>query len=73
MDLLTAGKGMVFLHHAIAGWPLWPEYGEVIGDAFFICPPNAAANRCSIRATGTMCPIPCSWSTHDTPRYRGPR
>ena len=27
MDLLSEGKGMVFLHHAIAGWPLWPEYG----------------------------------------------
>ena len=35
MDLLSEGKGMVFLHHAIAGWPLWPEYGEVIGGRFF--------------------------------------
>ena len=35
MDLLASGKGMVFLHHAIAGWPLWPEYGEVIGGRFF--------------------------------------
>ena len=34
-DLLSAGKGMVFLHHAIAGWPLWPEYGEIIGGRFF--------------------------------------
>jgi len=38
MDLLSAGKGMVFLHHAIAGWPLWPEYGEVIGGRFFYRP-----------------------------------
>ena len=38
MELLTAGKGMVFLHHAIAGWPLWPEYGEVIGGRFFYRP-----------------------------------
>ena len=35
MDLLSEGKGMVFLHHAIAGWPLWPEYGEVMGGRFF--------------------------------------
>ncbi len=35
MDLIEMGKGMVFLHHAIAGWPLWPEYGEVIGGRFF--------------------------------------
>ena len=38
MDLLAAGKGMVFLHHAIAGWPLWPDYGEVIGGRFFYLP-----------------------------------
>ena len=36
--LLESGKGMVFLHHAIAGWPLWPEYGEVIGGRFFYRP-----------------------------------
>ena len=36
---------MVFLHHAIAGWPLsahspraWPEYGEIIGGRFFYAP-----------------------------------
>ena len=38
MELLASGKGMVFLHHAIAGWPLWPEYGEVIGGRFFYLP-----------------------------------
>ena len=38
MDLLATGKGMVFLHHAIAGWPLWPEYGEVMGGRFFYLP-----------------------------------
>ena len=38
MDLLASGKGMVFLHHAIAGWPLWPEYGEIIGGRFFYLP-----------------------------------
>jgi type 1 glutamine amidotransferase len=38
MALLEAGKGMVFLHHAIAGWPLWPEFGEVVGGRFFYLP-----------------------------------
>lgn len=33
-DLVAAGKGLVFLHHAIAGWPSWPEYGELIGGRF---------------------------------------
>ncbi len=36
--LLAAGKGMVFLHHALAGWPAWPEYGELIGGRFLYQP-----------------------------------
>jgi len=36
--LLEAGQGMVFLHHAIAGWPAWPEYAEVIGGRFLYLP-----------------------------------
>ena len=32
--LVKQGKGMVFLHHASAGWAHhWPEYSEVIGGA----------------------------------------
>lgn len=38
LELLQQGKGMVFLHHAIAGWPLWPEYGDIIGGRFFYLP-----------------------------------
>jgi type 1 glutamine amidotransferase len=33
-ELLNAGKGMVFMHHAIAGWPAWEEYAEIIGGRF---------------------------------------
>ena len=36
--LLEAGKGMVFLHHALASWPMWPEFGEIIGGRFFYNP-----------------------------------
>ncbi len=36
--LLDRGKGMVFLHHSIAGWPAWPGYAEVIGGRFFYQP-----------------------------------
>lgn len=36
--LLAAGKPMLFLHHAIAGWPLWDEYAEAIGARFFYQP-----------------------------------
>ena len=36
--LLDAGQGFVFLHHAIAGWPAWPEYGDLIGGRFLYLP-----------------------------------
>jgi type 1 glutamine amidotransferase len=36
--LLDHGKGMVFLHHAIAGWPAWDGYAEIIGGRFHYQP-----------------------------------
>ena len=36
--LLDAGKPMLFLHHAMAGWPLWDDYAEAIGARFFYQP-----------------------------------
>ncbi len=38
LALLDAGKGMVFMHHAIAGWPAWEEYAEIIGGRFLYLP-----------------------------------
>jgi type 1 glutamine amidotransferase len=38
LSLLEAGKGMVFMHHAIAGWPAWEEYAEIIGGRFLYLP-----------------------------------
>ena len=38
ISLLASGKGMVFLHHAIAGWPAWEEYAEIIGGRFLYVP-----------------------------------
>ncbi|HSM96727.1 MAG TPA: ThuA domain-containing protein [Rhizomicrobium sp.] len=32
--LLDSGKGIVALHHAIAGWPAWEEYAEWLGGRF---------------------------------------
>ena len=34
LSLLDGGKPMVFLHHAIAAWPSWPEYAELLGGRF---------------------------------------
>jgi type 1 glutamine amidotransferase len=37
-QLVAAGHGFVFLHHAIAGWPAWPEYGDLMGGRFLYVP-----------------------------------
>ena len=36
--LVEAGHGFVFLHHAIAGWPAWPRYGDWVGGRFLYAP-----------------------------------
>ncbi|MEO8812562.1 MAG: ThuA domain-containing protein [Caulobacteraceae bacterium] len=38
LALLDSGKGVVALHHAIAGWPAWPEYAELLGGRFLYKP-----------------------------------
>jgi type 1 glutamine amidotransferase len=37
-ELCASGTGLVFLHHAIAGWPTWPEYAELMGGRFHYAP-----------------------------------
>lgn len=36
--LIADGFGLVFLHHAIAGWPRWDAYGRTIGGRFSYLP-----------------------------------
>jgi type 1 glutamine amidotransferase len=36
--LLTEGKGVVALHHALAGWPAWPGFAEHLGGRFLYRP-----------------------------------
>ena len=36
--LVADGTGFVFLHHAIAGWPGWDRYGDLIGGRFHYHP-----------------------------------
>ena len=38
LALLDQGIGVVALHHAIAGWPAWPEYAELLGGRFLYKP-----------------------------------
>lgn len=44
--LLEEGRGCVFLHHAIAGWPLWSEYAEIIGGRFLYLPGELRGAPC---------------------------
>lgn len=36
--LLEAGKGVVALHHALAGWPTWGDYHDWLGGQFLYKP-----------------------------------
>ncbi len=38
LAMLDQGIGVVALHHAIAGWPAWPEYAELLGGRFLYRP-----------------------------------
>lgn len=38
LALLDRGIGVVALHHAIAGWPGWDDYAELIGGRFLYRP-----------------------------------
>jgi len=38
LALLETGKPFVFLHHAIASWPTWPEFAEIVGGRFHFVP-----------------------------------
>ena len=38
IDRLGDGIGCVFLHHSIAGWPVWEEYSKIIGGKFLYKP-----------------------------------
>ncbi|QGN54273.1 ThuA domain-containing protein [Novosphingobium sp. Gsoil 351] len=34
MARFAAGRGAVAMHHALAGWALWPEWAELVGGRF---------------------------------------
>lgn len=44
--LLEQGLGLVALHHALAGWPSWPEYGDWLGGRFLYHPNEVRGRRC---------------------------
>lgn len=38
LAMLEEGVGVVFMHHAIAAWPAWPEYANIVGGRFHYRP-----------------------------------
>ena len=44
-ELLDTGIGLVFLHHAVAGWPAWPQYAEIVGGRFLYLPGELRGTR----------------------------
>lgn len=37
-QLRNAGTGLVFMHHAVAGWPAWEGFAEMVGARFHYQP-----------------------------------
>jgi len=37
-QLCNHGTGLVFLHHAVASWPAWPEFAGIVGGRFHYAP-----------------------------------
>ena len=45
LSLLDEGKPMIFLHHAIAAWPTWPEFADIVGGRFHFLPGELKGKR----------------------------
>lgn len=37
-EMLDAGQGIVFLHHALSAWPAWPLWAEIVGGRWHYLP-----------------------------------
>ena len=46
LELLEAGQGFVFLHHAITSWPAWDEYAEIVGGRWQYLPGKIRGKMC---------------------------
>ncbi len=36
LELMDRGVGLVILHHAVAAYPKWPMYNEILGGRYFL-------------------------------------
>lgn len=37
-EMLDAGQGIVFVHHAVSAWPAWPLWAEIVGGRWHYLP-----------------------------------
>lgn len=44
---LRHGIGVVALHHALAGWPAWSDYGDWLGGRFLYRPARVRGRECA--------------------------
>lgn len=43
---IAAGRGMVLMHHALAGWAEWPRWSEIAGGRFLYQPGSVRGREC---------------------------
>lgn len=43
---LSSGRGLVAMHHAIAGWTAWPRWSEIVGGRFLYQPGEVRGEAC---------------------------
>jgi hypothetical protein len=55
--LLEQGKGVLALHHALAGWPTWGDYHEWLGDNSSIALPMCGERTGWTAVIAMMWPI----------------
>lgn len=51
LNLLSKGKGIVFLHHALVSYQNWAEYESIIGGKYYHAPDTSAGKRQFARST----------------------
>lgn len=45
VELLRRGQGLVFMHHALAGWPAWDGWARALGGRFLYAPGSLRGTR----------------------------
>ncbi len=55
VEMLEAGQGIVFLHHAMSAWPAWPLWPRIVGGRWHYMPGELAGRSSRPPATPGRC------------------